>query len=285
MSKAFKYTIIAAFIWAITIILSRIALKSGENAMVMVFWTTILSMPYWLYVVYSKRSEITKIERKDWVVLSLTGIIGSIGISITEALALQYSSSINYAFLIRTVILFTILFAYLFLGEKITVKKIVVSLLILFGSYLFTTNGQLIAFSIGDVFTIIEAILIAFGNNVLGKMAVNKFSPALSASMSCVLGFVPFMIVMYFQHALQIPQFPYIIIALTVLYIILRLLRYEAYQHASASYVTMMFSFTPVIVTIIAVSIPLLGESLSIYQILGGVLIVLAGVAVEKLKI
>jgi drug/metabolite transporter (DMT)-like permease len=44
----------------------------------------------------------------------------------------------------------------------------------------------------------------------------------------------------------------------------------------------MIFSFTPVIVSFIAV--PVLGESLTFVQIGGGILVVLAGVLVEKLK-
>lgn len=45
----------------------------------------------------------------------------------------------------------------------------------------------------------------------------------------------------------------------------------------------MIFSFTPVFVSFMA--IPLLQETMTPIQIIGGTLIVLAGIAVEKLKI
>ena len=45
----------------------------------------------------------------------------------------------------------------------------------------------------------------------------------------------------------------------------------------------MIFSFTPVFVSLIAM--PLLKETLTPIQVLGGVLILLAGIGVEKLKI
>lgn len=57
----------------------------------------------------------------------------------------------------------------------------------------------------------------------------------------------------------------------------------EGLKYATASYVTMIFSLTPIFVSLMA--IPLLKESLAPIQIVGGILIILAGVSVEKLKI
>jgi len=45
----------------------------------------------------------------------------------------------------------------------------------------------------------------------------------------------------------------------------------------------MVFSFTPVFVSFMA--IPLLGEVMTPIQIIGGVLIIAAGIMVEKLKV
>ena len=74
-----------------------------------------------------------------------------------------------------------------------------------------------------------------------------------------------------------------LLILLTISNIIGTTFRFKAYKHASASYVTMIVSLTPLIVLLLA--IPILGEKITLIQMFGGILIILAGVFVEKLKI
>jgi len=283
MSKGFIFTFLAALFWAISIVIARFILRAGENAFNVAFWTTLLASPYWLYVLLNKKTELKKATKKDYSILLGMALISTIGVSITEVFALKYSPAVNYSFLIRTVILFTFVFAYLFLGEKFTLKKIVLALLILVGAYLLTTKGQLISFSLGDIFTLTEAALIAFGNNVLGKMATNRMSTDLSASGSFAIGIVPLALIAFLNNAITIPGSLFLIVLLTLTYILITLFRFRAYKNATASYVTMVFSFTPVFVSFMA--IPLLQETMLPIQIVGGVLIILAGIAVEKLKI
>jgi len=283
MTQKFKYTFLAALTWAISIVMARYIFGLGENAYNVAFWTTVLAVPYWIYILSRQSKELKESTKQNYLILLGMGLVSTIGVSITEAFALKYSPAVNYAFLIRTVILFTMVFAYLFLGEKFTLKKVILAILILSGAYLLTTKGQLIAFTRGDIFTLIEAALIALGNNVFGKMATNRMSTNLSASGSFLIGVLPLAGLAYFNQAIAMPKSFLLISILTLLYILITVFRFNAYKHASATYVTMVFSFTPVFVSFMA--IPILKEVLTPIQIAGGVLIVLAGVAVEKLKI
>ncbi len=284
MSKGFFYTFLASIGWAFSIIIARYVLKEGENAYNIAFWTSILAAPYWLHVFFKQKTEFKSLVKKDYLILLGMGLIGTVGTSITEAFAIQYSPAMNYAFLMRSVILFTIIFAYLFLGEKLTAKKIILAGLILTGAYLLTTNGQLISFSKGDVFTLAEAALVAFGNNILGKMATNRMGSDLSASGGFLFGLIPLAGIAFFNHAIAIPKSFFLILVLTVLYMLGIILRFKAYKIVSATFVTMVYSFTPVFVSIMAVTV--LGEAmLTTTQIIGGLLIITAGIATEKLKI
>ena len=211
------------------------------------------------------------------------GIISSAGVYLVEFLALKYSPAINFSFLIRTVMLFTFVFSFIFLGEKITKKKMILATLLLIGAYLVTTKGQAISLTRGDLFTLLQAALIALGNNVLGKMATNRMSVALTASSSVLIGFIPKIIIAVSFTQIVFPSRTISIISLAVVYILLTQLRFNAYKNASASYVTMVFSFTPVFVFVMAVLF--LKESLTPVQIVGGSLIILAGILVEKLKV
>jgi drug/metabolite transporter (DMT)-like permease len=283
ISKKFKFTIGASTCWAIGIILSRIVMSKGENAYNLALWAAIFASPYWIFSFSKEVDSFKKLSRKGYLILFGTALISTVGISIVEAFALKYSPATNYSFLIRTTTLFTIVFAYIFLGEKITSKKIIIAILILTGAYLLTTGGQLISLSKGDIFTLADAALIAFGNNLLGKMATNLMSTKLSSSASFLFGIIPIFLIALFNGSVSIPTNILLIILLALLRITGRTLRFNAYKHASASYVTMVYSFTPVLVSIL--SMAFLGESLTLIQMLGGLLIIIASISVEKLKI
>lgn len=282
LSKGFIYTFLSAVIWAVSIVILRVIMQRGEDAYNVLFWTSALALPFWFFLFIRSKKEITSLEAIDYRILIGMGIISTVLVSITEFLALKYSPAINYAFLIRTVLLFTFLFAYLFLGETFTKKKLILATCMLLGAYFLSTKGRVIALTIGDLFTLAEAALIAFGNNVLGKMATNRMSVNMSSSASSLIGFLPIVCISLVFSSIHVPRELVLIVVLTLLYILLNQLRYTAYSHAKASYVTMIFSFTPVFVSFMA--IPLLQESMTPVQILGGILIVSSGILVEKLQ-
>ena len=137
-------------------------------------------------------------------------------------------------------------------------------MLIFFGTFLLITKGRSISFSLGDIFVLIEAVLLAFGNSILGKMATNRMSPNISASASFLVGIFPIALIALFKGVIAIPQMPLLVLAFALVNILIITFRFLAYKNATASYVTMMFSLTPVFVSFIA--IPFLGETLTSIQ-------------------
>lgn len=282
VSKGFVFSSLAAICWAISIVLARYILSSGESALNLAFWTSILATPFWGFLLYQNRKEAKKLSRAGIMVLLGMGFNGLL-ITIIEPYAIQYSTATSYSFLIRMIVPFTILFAFLFIGEKITRKKVVLIVLTLLGAYLLTTKGQLTSFSLGDTLTIIEAMLIAFGNNVLGKLSTKSMSANVASSASFMTSTLPLAALVPIQGSLAIPSLPLLVAILTASYIAISVFRFRAYREASASYVTMVFSFTPVCVALLTALF--LKESMTPVQIVGGACMVLAGVAAEKLRI
>jgi drug/metabolite transporter (DMT)-like permease len=282
LSRGFIYTMFSALVWAVVIILTRLALLQGEYVYTIIFWSTLIAAPYWIYVARAHSKEVRTLSKRDYSILLGMGAVSGIGVVVIEIFALQYSTATNYAFLIRTVIVFTILFAYFFLGEAITKKKIILTIVLLFGAYLLTTKGARLTFSLGDMLTLLQAACIAFGNNILGKLATNRISTDTSAAGVFLISAIPLCILSFFMGGVRVPVNVFLLIALTIASIVLIRFRFRAYKHASASYVTMIFSFTPVFVMIMAILF--LGERMNSLQFVGGVLIVLAGIGVEKLN-
>lgn len=283
LSKGFIYTCIAAICWTGEIIITRYLLNIGENAYNLAFWTTLLAAPYWLYIFWTHKKEASKLKRQDIGILLTMALVSTVGITFVEIFALKYSPAVNYSFLIRMVIVFTIFFASFILHEKITKKKIILTLLILTGSYFLVTNGNTLSLTKGDLFTLLEAALIALGNNVLGKVATNRMNENLAISTKFLIGFIPALILAALFTNITTPLSTLLIIFYTGLSLILNTAIFKAYKFTTATYVTMVMSFSPVMVALLA--IPLLNEMLTPIQILGGILIVGAGISAEKLKI
>lgn len=283
LSKGFLLTFLSTLSWAVGIIIVRYLLRNGGNAYNLAFISVLLVAPYWLFILFKNQQEVKKLSKKEWLPLILLGIVSGFLINFIEIFALKYSPAINFSFLNRTVIIFTIIFAFIFLHEQINLKKIVLAILILVGSYLLIARGISLKITLGDSFTILEAALIGI-SNILAKILVKKVGPNISNSVSFLIGVLPVTGIAYFQHAIFLPQSLFLILISAVSYnILINYFRLRALQNASATYVTMIFSFTPVLVALMAV--PLLGESLLPIQIAGGILILLAGLLVEKLKI
>ena len=231
---------------------------------------------------FQTKSKLTTATTKDYLLLLFIGLIYTLGVTLVETLALKSSPAVNFSFLIRTVILFTIILATIFLKEALTLKKLILAGLILAGSYLLTTQGQKLILSRGDLFTLLEALMLGF-LTISQKTAVQKFGAPLTASAAFIFSLVPFLMLLLATGQIHWPKAPLIIPLLAVFNIGITQFKLQGLKYASASYVTMIFSFTPIFVSLLA--IPLLHETLTPIQILGGALIILAGIGVEKLKI
>jgi drug/metabolite transporter (DMT)-like permease len=210
-------------------------------------------------------------------------IIANLLLSIVEIFALKYTQAINFSFLIRSTLIFTILFATIFLGERITRKKIILAMLILAGAYLVATGGRAITLGLGDILTLLEAALLAFGNTILGKIATKTMSSQLSSSGSFVFGLLPIVVFTFATKSFALPHAWGLLILLSTLCVVSNLNRFTAYKYCSASFLAMTYSLTPIFVTIIAFF--LLGERLTLIQLLGGLFVVSGGVFAEKVKL
>lgn len=283
LSHGFVFTSASALSWALLIIATRFAfITYHETAVNLAFWITLLATIYWSTVFFRSKSKLKTATPTDYLLLLFIGLINTLGVTLVETLALKSSPAVNFSFLIRTVILFTIILAAIFIKERLTLKKIILSTLILAGSYLLIIQGQTLKLSPGDLFTLLEALMLGI-LNISQKTAVHKFGARLTASAAFVFGLAPFIVLLLLTGQIHWPKAPLIIPLLVVFNVAITQFKLIALKHATASYVTMIFSFTPVFVSLMA--IPLLKETLTPIQILGGILILLAGIGVEKLKI
>ncbi|OGK15029.1 hypothetical protein A2690_02870 [Candidatus Roizmanbacteria bacterium RIFCSPHIGHO2_01_FULL_39_12b] len=283
LNKALPFVLLSSLTYASVIILTRFIMSDGGDPFTVVLWAFLIESPLWIYLFKKHFREFKTLTSKAIQLLIIRGLINTIGINIIEMFALKFSPATNYAFLYRTVIIFTIVFAAIFLHEKLTRKKIFLALTLLFGSYLLLSKEGVFSFTVGDGFTIIEAAFAAFGNNVVGKKLTQYMHADLASSASFLAGMIPLFFIVVLKSGFHIPQNMGLITLLSLSSIIFTLALFRGYKYASASYVTMILSFTPVFVTIAAFF--LFKEILLPIQIIGGIIIITSGVLVHKLRV
>ena len=217
------------------------------------------------------------------VIFAIIGFGSAVAIGLMENLALAHTTATNFAFLIRTVVLFTILFSAFFFKEPITRKKIIMTITILTGAYFLNVQSGQFVLRLGDIFTLIEAASIAFFTNILIKKMVVKTNPDFAAGMQYVFGSFFLAGVLIWQHTPLILLNPPLLLLYSFIGITFARVRNRAFQHATSTFVTMIMSFTPVFTVVL--SYVFLGERLVPIQLVGGFLIVLTGFMAEFLKI
>lgn len=282
LSPGLIFWLATSFTWAISLVLQRLILVRGENPLNLVLWISLFAAPLWLVLFKRHLKEFKKLSKKNIALLVFVGIAGSIGSSYLQSLSLKYTTAVNFSFLYRTIVVFTIIFAWIFFKEKITQKKLFIALLLLVGSYLLIIKGEGLILMPGDIYSLATAASGALIANILVKHTTAKMHHDLSAAVTMLVALVSLFIFSILTIKISIPRdYPLILITSLVYFSVIRL-RNKAYTLATASFATMISSFTPLFVAIM--SIPLLGERLETIQLIGGVLIISSGFLAEKLK-
>ncbi len=283
MNKGLLFAVTSSFLWACSIVNSRYLLSHGEEPLNLTIWIGLAMVIPWAFLFKRHVNAYKALSTKFKLYLVGIGIASSIGINYLQALALANTSAVNFSFLYRTIVVFTIIFAYIFFKEAITIKKWFLTLLILTGSYLLTTGGQVIALTRGDIYTLLMAASAALVANILIKHTVSRMHPDLSGSAISIVSAASLLIFGYLSGSLKLPVNILMILVGAAFSFTLTMARNRAYTFSTASFVTMIFSLTPVFVALL--SYPLLGERLTPVEIVGGAIIVGSTFLVEKFKI
>jgi drug/metabolite transporter (DMT)-like permease len=222
--------------------------------------------------------------RRQYVVpLVSIALVGSVLANITGYYGLEHSSSVNYGFLIKSAVIFTVILAYLFLDEHISHHKLVLLFGLIAGVYLVTTQGKGIVPSRFDLLIIVSAFFYA-SSNTIAKSVLYDVDPQIVAFFRTCGG------VMLLGAALALAGQPiftvirYDLVLVTgSLLACMQMVMYRALRITSVSYLSMMSMMTPVIVTVLGIAF--LKESFTAVQAVGGMLILVCGVFIYKKNI
>ena len=296
-SPAFNVLMFSTF-WALQIIFAKLGFNAGADVLSFQLLSTIIAFLILLVLIFPKvKSQFFHLYKDQnslfWKLFVANGIQAGFG-TCFALVGIALTNAINAGFLVKLTTVTTILFAWIILKEKLSVIKVLIVFMMLFGAYLLTTKAQVLIPKTGDLFLIGACVCWSLGT-VLVRMflkdepidpdVVTMQKPLASFPVILSLVGVSFIISSssgVFNQVFDCCQLP----SAEVIYILLNgfclamawIFLYRTLKVSTASYLTMMSMLTPVIVSLLA--LVFLGETLIFIQVVGAAMIILSGTVV-----
>ncbi|MGC9516800.1 MAG: DMT family transporter [Methanomicrobiales archaeon] len=219
------------------------------------------------------------ITYKDYGILFLTAILGTVIAPIVFLNGLNNTTAVNASLLMNAETLFIIIIGFFFLKERFVRKDIVGFLFLIVGTVFLITNGQIENISISQEIGNLLIIGAAFFWSVdtsLGKFLSGKRDLLLISALKCVIGgLILFIISLFLNISFYIPfnKLPYLFIVGIVSIGFSFVLIYFAIREIGSARVGSIFPLSALFGAIFAFLI--LGEPFTILQLLFGLLMFL----------
>ncbi len=278
--------LIAVILWGLSFIATKLALNY-LSPIEIIGVRMFLAVPV-LFILVKLKGLPIRFRKSDYIALIPASIILAMHFLI-QALGLIYTTATNTAWLIATIPVFIAVLSYLFLREKLTIRKIFGIVVATFGVLLLISNGSINTLgwlkSIGD-WLILSSCITWSVYTIITRNITRRCNP-LAISFSLLL-FPALILTIYVLFTAPIERFaslPPEIIAMLVFLGVFCLglahwLWLEGLSRKGAVDVGIYLYFEPVVTTIAA--IPILGEKLTFFMIVGAMLIVAGVYLVER---
>ncbi len=279
--RGFLYVFLMSLAWALNVVVAGYVIAKLEvNAFVYGGQTLLTAaILFSLYILFKEKQNATlKITRSDVVWMLLFGVIGN-GIGNYFGLQGIEKSPTNYAFLVKTSIVFAITLEVILRQQKFNFIRLFLGFTLLIGAYLISTNGEQLNPQKEDVYTMIAAI--CFGAvGVLSKTINTRNSPEYLALFRSLAGGVVLwgIALVAGENILRVEDIEWGVLG-GVLVFLLFLFLYKTLEIKLASYVSMMSMMFSVMVALLQYTI--FGITLEDIQIIGALIIILAVFALE----
>ncbi|HSW47964.1 MAG TPA: DMT family transporter [Candidatus Saccharimonadales bacterium] len=291
------YVLLATFFWSLDIFVSKLGFLAGAKLIPFNLQSSAITfLILGIYVFLTKLKELKKVPSDVKIKLFFasaihSGIGGFFGLA-----AVLYTTAINAAFLFQFTTVTTSILAWLILSEKMTRSKAFTIILEMFGIFLFITNGSLITPHFGDVLALITCVAWSTGNVLTRSIIKNNSVDADVATFFRPIGGLTLLILfilasplypqtlqsIFHTDVLRFSAFPYVFLDslfVALLFIFLN----RTLKVASASYMTLMASFSPIFVGVL--SFIFLHETISTIQLFGAFFIIFGGIITQLLRI
>jgi len=271
---------------------SWIAIKWGLTEIPpysLAFFRFLIACPVIVAITYRLEGiKSLKINKNEIITFSILGLLGVTLVQAIQVYALKFTTAINSSILINFNVPFIAIFAMIFLGESLT-KKTAFGIFVSFiGAVIIVINGSLSGFqriNIGDILIVLTGIFWA-AYSVAGKKTMEQRTPLSMTSLSFLFGTIFLFPMALFESRFSFISGVTMLGVGSVLYLSLLCSVYayicwnRSMKCEKASNVAMFLYFVPVVTAIMAWF--LLGEVITLFTVLGGILVIFGVYLAER---
>ena len=185
----------AIIFWGLSFIATKMALKEVDPFTLLTIRFGIGALLLLLVQFHHERGFLKIFSYRDWIYIFFLAIVGVSGHILLQAYGLLYTTAINTGWIIGIYPIFIIIAARLFLGEKITARKIIGIILGFSGIFLIISKGVFslslfrFASTLGDLLILTSALTWA-AFTVGGRGFVSRFPPLATVTSIMMAGFL-----------------------------------------------------------------------------------------------
>lgn len=283
--KRLVYSSTVAILLSLSIFFKKIALTKGVPPMTLLIqFLLIAAIILNINLLFFQRKYIKKIKnikQWEWKNAFFAGFL-LISAYLTSTYGLRFTTSINYSFIIKSNLIFGPILAFFFFQEKITKEKIFLAFTFFCGIYLVTTEGKFILPYFGDLLIVVAAFFFSFFS-IINKKLVKMLEPEIISwgVTSCAAIFALMLIFILKINVFSSIGILFVFLSgLTEALIILFM--NKTIRITSMTYYVMMTMFVPVISLILGISF--LNETINFIQLIGGIVLIISGIMVQRLR-
>jgi drug/metabolite transporter (DMT)-like permease len=236
-----------------------------------------------------KPKRFSKLQKKDVPTLFILGFIGVSIYHLSINYGEQYVSAGTASLIIATIPIFVVIFAALFLSEKISLPTFLGVLISLIGVIIIslwgTPNATIEIFYISGAAAVLLASIVGAMYTILGKRLIKRYNPLSLTAYAFLIGntgLVFFLRPYFFTQVLSLSLQGWIAVLFLACFptVLAYTFWYAALEVRQASEVTVYLYFTPVISTF--ASYLILSEGITIWYIFGGFLVIIGLYVVNR---
>jgi drug/metabolite transporter (DMT)-like permease len=283
--KRLVYSSTVAILLSLSIFFKKIALTKGVPPMTLLIqFLLIAAIILNINLLFFQRKYIKKIKnikQWEWKNAFFAGFL-LISAYLASTYGLRFTTSINYSFIIKSNLIFVPILAFFFFQEKITKEKIFLAFTFFCGIYLVTTEGKFILPYFGDLLIVVAAFFFSFFS-IINKKLVKMLEPEIISwgVTSCAAIFA--LVLIFFLKINVFSSIGILFVFLSGLTeALIILFMNKTIRITSMTYYVMMTMFVPVINLILGISF--LNETINFIQLIGGIVLIISGIMVQRLR-
>ncbi len=279
--KGFLYVFLMSLAWALNVVVAGYSIAELKvNAFIYGGQTLLTAAVLFVISILLKNKNTSKlkINVKDIVWMLLLGVLAN-GVGNYFGLQGIENSPTNYAFLVKSSIVFSITLEIIIGQQEFSLPRVLLGVILLMGAYLISTNGSFIIPKNEDAYTLVAAA--CFGSvSVLSKTINKRNSPEYMALFRSLAGGIVLFGIAFFlgENVVRTKYIEWGILGGVLVFLLFWFL-YKTLEIKSASYLSMMSMMFSVIVA--ALQYFIFNITLGVWQIVGAIIILFAVILLE----